>query len=97
MGAKLAGLVFLVFLWGCMTVGRDFAVTPIRTIQQNVTTQRDIFGYFGEPYRRGLDSGYESWTYSFHSYALGQLRESKELYVVFNKDGTVKSYSFTSK
>ncbi|MBI2089742.1 MAG: hypothetical protein HYT78_13550, partial [Deltaproteobacteria bacterium] len=52
---------------------------------------------FGEPYRRGLDSGYETWTYSFHYYELGQLRDSKELYVVFNKDGTVRSYSFTTK
>lgn len=97
MRGKLAGLLLVLFLWGCMIVGRDFPVTPIRTIQQNVTTQRDIFGYFGEPYRRGLDSGYESWTYSFHSYQLGQLQQSKELYVVFNKDGTVRSYSFTSK
>ncbi|MBI3001273.1 MAG: outer membrane protein assembly factor BamE [Deltaproteobacteria bacterium] len=97
MGGKLAGLLLLVFLWGCMTVGREFPVTPIKSIQQNVTTQRDIFGYFGEPYRRGLDSGYETWTYSFHYYELGQLRDSKELYVVFNKDGTVRSYSFTTK
>jgi hypothetical protein len=28
---------------------------------------------------------------------MGQLRESKELYVVFDKDNTVKSYSFTTK
>lgn len=97
MRGKLAYLFLFLFLWGCMTVGRDFPATPIRDIQPNVTTQREIFGSFGEPYRKGLDTGYETWTYSFHSYELGQLRESKELYVVFNKDGTVRSYSFTAK
>jgi len=97
MGSKWVYLLLVLFLWGCMTVGRDFPATPIKNIQQNVTTQREIFGFFGEPYRRGLDTGYETWTYSFHSYELGQLRDSKELYVVFNKDGTVRSYSFTAK
>ncbi|MBI2361637.1 MAG: outer membrane protein assembly factor BamE [Deltaproteobacteria bacterium] len=97
MGGKLAAILALVLLWGCMTAGRDFPVAPVKSIQQNVTTQRDVFGYFGEPYRRGLDSGYETWTYAYHYYELGQLRDSKELYVVFNKDGTVRSYSFTSK
>jgi len=90
--------VFLLFaLYGCMTVGREFPATPVKNIQQNVTTQREIFSFFGEPYRKGVDTGYETWTYSYHTYELGQLRESKELYVVFNKDGTVRSYSFTSK
>ena len=36
-------------------------------------------------------------SYSYHYYELGQLRDSKELYVVFNKDSTVRNYSFTSK
>lgn len=84
-------------LWGCVTYGRDFGTTPVKNIQPNVTTQKEIFGYFGEPVRKGLDSGNETWTYSYHTYQIGQLVDSKELYVVFNKDGTVRSYSFTSK
>ena len=97
MGSKIYFLVFLFFLWGCITYGRDFSAFPVKNIQTNVTTQNEIFGYFGEPVRKGLDSGYETWTYSYHTYELGQLRQSKELYVVFNKDNTVRSYSFTSK
>jgi SmpA/OmlA family protein len=69
----------------------------VKSIQNNVTTQKEIFSYFGEPVRQGLENGYETWTYSYHYYELGQLRDSKELYVVFNKDNTVKSYSFTAK
>lgn len=94
---KLWTLVLTLALWGCVTYGRDFGTTPVRDIQTNVTTQREIFGLFGEPVRKGLDSGYETWTYSYHTYQLGQLMASKELYVVFNKDNTVRSYSFTSK
>ena len=94
---KLWCLVLMLVLSGCVTYGRDFGASAVRNIQTNVTTQKEIFGYFGEPVRKGLDSGYETWTYSYHSYQLSQLMDSKELYVVFNKDNTVRSYSFTSK
>jgi hypothetical protein len=89
--------VLLLALSGCLAVGRDFATTPVRNIQNNVTTQNEIFTNFGEPMRRGLENGLESWTYSFHYYEFGQLRDSKELHVVFNKDNTVRSYSFTAR
>jgi len=97
MRRKWRFLFLLLFLWGCVTYGRDFPVYPVKNIETNVTTQKEIFAHFGEPVRKGLDSGYETWTYSFHSYEMGQLRDSKELYVVFNKNATVRSYSFTSK
>lgn len=94
---KLWSLFLLLVFWGCVSYGRDFGTTQVRNIQTNITTQKEIFATFGEPVRKGLDSGYETWTYSFHTYQMGQLMDSKELYVVFNKDGTVRSYSFTSK
>jgi hypothetical protein len=89
--------VLLLALSGCLAVGRDFATTPVRNIQNNVTTQNEIFTNFGEPMRRGVENGLESWTYSFHYYEFGQLRDSKELHVVYNKDNTVRSYSFTAR
>jgi hypothetical protein len=70
---------------------------PVKSIQPNVTMQREIFGYFGEPLRRGLENGNETWSYSYNYYELGQLRDSKELYIVFNKDNTVRSYSFAGR
>jgi hypothetical protein len=39
----------------------------------------------------------ETWTYSYHYYELGQLKDSKELHIVYNKDNTVLSYSFTAR
>jgi hypothetical protein len=93
----VALLFFVVFLAACMTIGRDFSSTPVKNIQQNVTTQREIFSYFGEPYRKGLEDGYETWSYLYNYWELGQLRESRELTVLFNKDSTVRSYSYTSR
>jgi hypothetical protein len=78
-------------------MGRDFPSEPVRNIENNVTTQKQVFGYFGEPGRRGFENGYETWIYSYQYYELGQLRDSKELYIVFNKDSTVRSYSFNSR
>jgi hypothetical protein len=93
---KLAWILLLA-LSGCFTVGRDFAATPVRNIQNNVTTQSEVFANFGEPVRRGLENGLETWTYSYNYYQFGQLRDSKELHVIFNKDETVRSYSFTAR
>lgn len=97
MRSKLCYLVLVIMLSGCVSYGRDFGTSPVRNIQTNVTTQKEIFGFFGEPVRKGLENGNESWTYSYHYYEFGQLRDSKELYIVFNKDTSVRSYSFTAK
>jgi hypothetical protein len=79
---------------GCFYQGRNFDISPVKTIRNDVTTQREIYADFGEPLRRGLENGLETWVYSYQYYELGQLRDSKDLYVVFNKDNTVRSYSF---
>ena len=93
---KLLYILFLA-LSGCMALGRDFATTPVRNIQNNITTQNEVFTNFGEPARRGLENGFETWTYSYQYYELAQLKDSKELHIVFNKDNTVLSYSFTAR
>ncbi len=97
MWKKLACVIFCLFVSGCIYMGRDFPSAPVKDIANDVTTQKEIFGYFGEPVRRGLENGYETWTYSYQYDELGQLRDFKELYVVFNKDNTVRSYSFTGR
>lgn len=87
--------VLALFLWGC--VGRDFSTTPVKEIRPNVTTKAEIFANFGEPVEKGFDSGNEAWTYYRYTvgYAIGSAGQ-KRLYIVFNKDGTVRSYSFSS-
>ena len=90
-------LLAVLFLSGCFYQGRDFATWPVKNIKNNATTQREIFTNFGEPVRRGLENGFETWVYNYQYYELGRLRESKDLYIVFNDDNTVRSYSFTTR
>ncbi len=97
MGRIILAIFALLILSGCFYQGRNFDISPVRNIRNDVTTQREIYADFGEPMRRGLENGLETWVYSYQYYELGQLRESKDLYVVFNKDNTVRSYSFTSR
>ncbi len=97
MRGALSYILTVLLLSGCFYMGRDFSAAPVRKIENGVTTQREIFSYFGEPMRKGLENGMETWTYSYTYYELGQLRDQKDLYVVFNKDNTVRSYSFTAK
>ena len=97
MRGRFIWIVGFWFVCGCIYQGRDFATTAVREIVNNVTTQEEIFPNFGEPIRKGLENGYESWTYSYQYYELGQLRDSKELYVVFNKNNTVRTYSFSAR
>jgi outer membrane protein assembly factor BamE (lipoprotein component of BamABCDE complex) len=77
------------------SIGRDFVVTPIGGIREGVTTKRDLLMSLGEPYQKGLDGGSESWRYFYGRKTAGGDR-SKELYILFNRDGTVKSYTFNT-
>jgi hypothetical protein len=97
MQRRLGVIVLCLLISGCLYMGRDFSSTAVKSIENNRTTQREIFNNFGEPDRKGLEDGYEIWTYSYQYYELGQLRSSKDLYVAFNKDNTVRNYSFTAK
>lgn len=88
---------FLFFAIRLHLHGPGFSRAPVRTIENDVTTQKEIFGYFGEPARKGLENGYETWTYSYQYYELGQLRDFKDLYVIFNRDNTVRTYSYSGR
>jgi hypothetical protein len=49
MWRKLGCVVLCFLLSGCIYMGRDFSVAPVRTIENDVTTQKEIFGYLGNP------------------------------------------------
>jgi hypothetical protein len=54
MWRKLGCVVFCFLLSGCIYMGRHFSAAPVKTIQNDVTTQKEIFGY---PARKGLENG----------------------------------------
>lgn len=81
---------------GCVTLGTNFPTASVSRIEKGISTKKEIRRAFGEPFRTGVDNGYESWTYVYNRWTpFGQTR-SKDLYVVFNKDGTVRAYTFNS-
>jgi len=98
----LLTLLAVIFFVACtMQVGKNFDVSSVRNIEFNHTTKKDIRRSFGEPTKRGIDNGYETWTYLYeklHRKSLLNLPKlySKELYVVFRTDGTVLSYSYNT-
>ena len=81
---------------GCFTVGKNFMAAPVKSIEKGVSTKADIQKSFGDPFRTGLDDGYESWTYVYNRWMPFSMTKSKDLYIVFNKDGTVRSYTYNS-
>lgn len=97
MGKPLSLVFALFFLFGCVPLGREFPTVPIKDIQANVTTKNQIFAAFGEPIERGYDTGDETWTYYHYVYSVGGIQTQKRLHVVFNRDGTVRNYSYSTR
>jgi hypothetical protein len=89
-------VVSLLFLVGCMTVGRSFPVENVHRIESGETKRSEIMSMFGTPWRTGLENGKKVWTYAHYEYGLGGQTLARDLVVRFNDDGIVASYSFSS-
>jgi hypothetical protein len=83
-------------LTGCVTIGRPFRISSLPPVQLDQTTQQDIEKTLGAPYRTGIDDGDKTATWLHYKFYLGGEKWSRDLYVRFHDNGTVKSYSFNS-
>ena len=81
---------------GCLGAGTNFPSGPVTKIEKGVSTKKDIRRMFGEPFRTGVDNGYESWTFLYNRWVPWGKVRSKDLYIVFNKDSTVRAYTYNS-
>ncbi len=98
MQQRLCGLLVVLLFAGCVTVGRDFPTFPMEKLQASVTTKDDVYAAFGEPFERGTDTGYETWIYHYYVRSImGGRQNEKRLVVIFNRDGTVRHYSFSAE
>ena len=99
MGEKqLNTVMFLViFLASCYgTVGKNFNSSDLKSIQNNVTSQEEIFEKLGAPFKKGIENGQVMWTYQFDQWnALGSTH-SKDLVILFDKENIVKAYRYTT-
>ena len=88
-------LLAIIFLQGCTLTGQEFSSSAVSEIQPNVTTKEQISKTFGEPFRQGIESGFETWRYRYRAIVTEKGNfVDKELFLIFNKNGTVQKYSF---
>lgn len=89
---SLATLVSLVAFSACSTVGANFDMAKVAKIENGKTSQNDIRQMFGKPFKTGVQNGNPVWTYEYDEYrAIGQ-DNTKDLVVVFDDRGIVKSH-----
>ena len=97
--AVLIGLLVIVTVFiGCspMTLGRDFPVDQVSSIEIGVTTRAEIQERFGAPWRTGIEDGMSTWTFGYYSYDFSGKGLGRDLMIKFNKAGIVRSYSFNT-
>jgi outer membrane protein assembly factor BamE (lipoprotein component of BamABCDE complex) len=90
-------LISFVILSSCATVGKDFAGRDtVKKIHTGKTTKLEILDMFGAPYRRGMEDSDETWTYVYWKFSLFGSKHAKDLYIRFDKNGSVLSYSYNN-
>ncbi|MDE2140984.1 MAG: outer membrane protein assembly factor BamE [Elusimicrobia bacterium] len=90
------GLAAAAALAGCVSIGKPFPADRVSSIVIGKTTQTEILAVYGQPFRTGIDDGNPAWTYADYRLRLFGDQKTSDLYVRFNADGTVKSYSFNT-
>ena len=95
---QLNTVMFLViFLTSCYgTVGKNFDSSELKSIQNNVTSQEEIFERFGAPFKKGIENGQGMWTYQFDKWSAVGSAQSKDLVILFDKENIVKAYRHTT-
>ena len=83
-------------LFACMTVGRDFPAQQVAKLHIGKTTQAQVRGLFGTPWRQGVEDGQRTWTYGHYHYALLGSTQTRDLVVRFDEHDVVASYTFNS-
>ncbi len=81
---------------GCVSIGHSFDTSKVSSITLGKTTQAQIQQIFGTPTRTGTEDGNPTWTFLDYKIGVLGLQRANDLYVKFNPDGTVKSYSFNT-
>ena len=91
-----AAAIVILGLSGCMTIGRPIDAAKIRSIAIGVSTEKDLIDNFGEPYRRGVENGMDTATWVYYRIRMSADQQTRDLFVKFDRQGKVSSYSFNS-
>jgi len=88
----LAGIFLVIFFSGCGSVGKNFNESLYTKIAKGTTTQNDIQKMFGYPFKKGIQNGYPVWTYEYNYVNSFGADIIKDMIIVFDKKGVVKSH-----
>ena len=86
----------IMFISGCMTLGKDFPEANVSSITIGVTTKNEIRKLFGPPWLSGVQDGKPAWTYGNYNYSLFGERKAKDLVVQFDDRGKVSSFTYST-
>ena len=88
----ITGIFLAIFLPGCGSVGKNFDESLYTKIVKGTTTKKDIQAMFGYPFKKGIQNGYPVWTYEYNHVNSFGTDTSKDMIIVFDKNGVVKSH-----
>ena len=88
--------LMIMFVSGCITLGKDFPEANVSSITNGVTTKNEIRRLFGPPWLSGIKDGQPAWTYGSYDYSLFGERKAKDLVVQFDDKGKVSSFTFST-
>ena len=88
--------MMIMFVSGCITLGKDFSEANVSSITIGVTTKNEIRKLFGSPWLSGVQDGQPAWTYGSYDYSLFGKRKAKDLLVQFDDQGKVSSFTFST-
>ena len=88
--------VLIVMTLACGTVGKRFDTSLVKNIEQGITKKSTILEMFGLPFKEGEQNGMATWTYQHNRYSLLDAGHYQDLVILFNHNGIVESYRYTS-
>ena len=88
--------ILILFVSGCITLGKDFPEANVSSITIGVSTKNEIRKLFGSPWLSGVQDGQPAWTYGSYDYSLFGERKAKDLVVQFDDKAKVSSFTFST-
>ena len=88
--------MMIMFVSGCITLGKDFPEANVSSITIGVTTKNEIRKLFGSPWLSGVQDGQPAWTYGSYDYSMFGERKAKDLVVQFDAKAKVSSFTFST-
>ena len=86
----------IMFVSGCITLGKNFPEANVSTISIGVTTKNEVRKLFGSPWLSGVQDGKPAWTYGIYDYSLFGEKKAKDMVVQFDDKGKVTSFTYST-